>query len=107
MPSVVRAGDKSSGHHCYPPQDAECHPYGSNVFVNSRSAHKVGDPWGSHCCPNAGCHTGVLRELDLTAHDWKFISVFINNKPITLVGMRTGCGAVAMIGSPNVFAERR
>src|SRR5579859_5906258 len=47
-PPVVRLGDISSGHDCWPgrPND-EGSP---NVFVNNLPVHTQGDHWDEHCC---------------------------------------------------------
>ncbi len=44
---VVRLGDKSCGHGCWPPRSND---QGSpNVFVNGRPVHQLGDHWATHC----------------------------------------------------------
>jgi len=46
MPAVVRLGDNSCGHGCFPPRpNVEASP---NVFVNSKGAHRLGDAWAVH-----------------------------------------------------------
>ena len=47
MPGVVRLGDISAGHSCYPPRP--CVEASGNVFVNGRGVHRVGDAWAVHC----------------------------------------------------------
>ncbi|MEM4618919.1 MAG: hypothetical protein QW607_01765 [Desulfurococcaceae archaeon] len=43
---VVRLGDMSCGHACFPPRpNIEASP---NVFVNGRGAHRLGDAWDIH-----------------------------------------------------------
>jgi uncharacterized Zn-binding protein involved in type VI secretion len=47
MPAVVRLGDMSTGHSCFPPRpNTEASP---NVFVNGKGVHRVGDAWAIHC----------------------------------------------------------
>jgi uncharacterized Zn-binding protein involved in type VI secretion len=46
MPAVVRLGDNSCGHGCWPPRlNVEASP---NVFVNGKGAHRLGDAWDVH-----------------------------------------------------------
>jgi len=46
MPAVVRLGDMSRGHSCFPPRpNIEA---SSNVFVNGKGVHRVGDAWAIH-----------------------------------------------------------
>lgn len=48
MPPVTRLADICTGHGCFPSR-ANCGASG-DVFVNGRGAHRVGDPYPSHCC---------------------------------------------------------
>jgi hypothetical protein len=47
MPAVVRLGDISQGHACFPPRP--CTSASGDVFVNGRGIHRVGDAWAVHC----------------------------------------------------------
>jgi len=95
MPAVVRVGDNSTGHGCYPPMAATT---GSpNVFVNSRPVVRVGDYWNSHACPGSLPHDGVASSGSS--------SVFANGRPIVRVGDSISCGDTAGEGSPDVFAK--
>lgn len=46
MPAVVRLGDRSCGHSCFPARP--CVEASDNVFVNGRGVHRVGDGWAVH-----------------------------------------------------------
>jgi uncharacterized Zn-binding protein involved in type VI secretion len=93
MPAIVRLGDKSCGHGCFPARpNTEASP---NVFVNGKRVHRVGDAWDTHCCGPV-CHDGVASSGSNT--------VFINSKPVCRVGDSISCGDTMCEGSPNVFA---
>lgn len=90
---VVRLGDLSCGHDCFPPRpNDEGSP---NVFVNSKPVHRVGDHWVTHCC-GPKCHDGTASSGSG--------SVYVNGKPICRVGDAISCGDTMCEGSPNVFA---
>lgn len=94
MPAVVRIGDNSTGHECYPPMSATT---GSpDVFVNGRPVVRVGDYWNSHACPSTPPHDGTASAGSS--------SVFVNGKAIMRVGDAISCGDTAGKGSPDVFA---
>jgi len=93
MPAVVRLGDMSCGHGCWPPRpNVEA---SDNVFVNGRGVHRIGDGWDIHCCLD-DCHGGVASSGSS--------SVFVNGRPICRVGDAISCGDTMCEGSPNVFA---
>lgn len=95
MPAVVRLGDMSCGHGCFPARPSvEGSP---NVFVNGKPAHRVGDAWATHCCGPA-CHVGVASSGSAT--------VFVNGKPLCRVGDAISCGDTMCEGSENVFCWR-
>lgn len=90
---VVRLGDISCGHDCFPPRpNDEGSP---NVFVNGKPVHRVGDHWATHCC-GPTCHDGTASSGSG--------SVFVNGKAICRVGDTISCGDTMCEGSPNVFA---
>jgi uncharacterized Zn-binding protein involved in type VI secretion len=93
MPAVVRLGDNCSGHGCYPARANT--QASSNVFVNGKGGHRLGDGWSSHCC-GIPCHDGVASSGSST--------VFVNGKPICRVGDSVSCGSTMAQGSNNVFA---
>lgn len=92
--SVVRLGDICTGHGCFPPR---ANSSGSgNVFVNNKNAHRVGDSWLPHACPNVPPHGGSQASGSS--------SVFVNNKALARVGDSISCGSSNASGSGNVFA---
>jgi uncharacterized Zn-binding protein involved in type VI secretion len=93
MPAVVRLGDNCSGHGCYPARPNS--QASSDVFVNSKGVHRLGDAWSSHCC-GVPCHDGVASSGSAT--------VYVNGKPICRVGDSVSCGSTMAQGSDNVFA---
>lgn len=82
---VARLADYCTGHYCFPPRPNI--RGSSNVFVNSRPHHRVGDAWMVHCCHHH-CHSSVT----CTGSS----SVFVNSKPAARVGDRVCCGSAIM-----------
>lgn len=92
MPGIVRLGDLSTGHGCYPPQAAiEASP---DVFVDGIAVVTVDCHWATHCCKS--CHDGVSSEGSAT--------VFVNGKPKVRQGDAISCGSHADQCSETVFA---
>lgn len=94
MPAVVRIGDNSTGHGCYPAMSATTGS--NNVFVNGIAVVRVGDYWNSHACPATPPHDGTASAGSS--------SVFVNRRAIMRVGDAISCGDTAGQGSENVFA---
>ena len=95
MPGIVRAGDPCSGHGCWPPR-ANGGASG-NVCVNGRGAHRKGDAWGPHTCPDIPeTHAGTASSGSA--------SVFINGKAVCRIGDAISCGSTMAAGSGNVLA---
>jgi uncharacterized Zn-binding protein involved in type VI secretion len=65
------------------------------VFINGIQAHKVGDGWNTHCCPNNGCHPSNVSGGSG--------SVTINGVAAARVGDSVACGSLIAEGSNNVF----
>lgn len=95
MPAVVRHFDICSGHGCWPPRGNS--GASENVFVNSKGAHRVGDPWPAHTCP-------TIPETHASIQATGSATVFVNGKPLACVGHSIACGSTNAQGSPNVFA---
>lgn len=90
----VRIGDSCTGHdRCYPPR---VNVGGSaDVLINGIGAHRVGDPWATHCC-GPECHAGVTVSCSAT--------VFVNGRGLARTGDSISCGSKCVGGSPNVTA---
>ncbi len=94
MPKVVRLGDLSLGHTCWPPRpNIQASP---NVFANNIKVHRQSDGWAVHCC-GPSCHDGNLVSGSR--------NVFVNSKQIARRGDPVSCGDFANVSSPNVFAN--
>ena len=94
MPAVVRFGDQSCGHGCWPARPND--EVSDNVFVNGKGVHRVGDHWETHCCGDE-CHDGVASSGSP--------NVFVNGKAVCRVGDSVSCGDTMCEGSHNVFVN--
>jgi len=94
MPAVVRYGDESCGHGCFPPRPND--QASENVFVNGKGAHRLGDSYEIHCCGPV-CHGGEASSGSP--------NVFVNGKKLCRVGDSVSCGDTMCQGSPNVFCN--
>lgn len=94
MPKVVRLGDISLGHGCWPPRPNDS--ASPDVYANNIKVHRQGDHWAPHCC-GPPCHDGNLVRGSL--------NVFVNNRQIARSGDPVSCGDFANVASPNVFAN--
>lgn len=94
MPAVVRLGDLCSGHGGFPPRPNDS--ASTDVFVNGKGVHRVGDHWVIHCDATPICHDGVEATGSTT--------VFVNGRGVARVGDSISCGSVCAQGSPDVFA---
>lgn len=94
MPPVVRLGDSSTGHGCFPPKSNVA--ASGNVLVNGIGAHRVGDAWAVHCGGICGCHDSVAAAGSG--------SVMVNGMPVARVGDSISCGCSCAAGSGNVIA---
>lgn len=92
MPGVVRQGDVTAGHSCFPPTPPA--DYSPNVTCNNKRVVREGDPIVPHCCvPPPPCHGGSY----CPSH-----SVTVNERSITLRGDPVSCGDTTSACSPNV-----
>jgi uncharacterized Zn-binding protein involved in type VI secretion len=93
MPAAHRVADSCTGHGCFPGRKTTA---GSgNVFINSKAAHRLGDPYAPHGCGVCTPHGGSGSAGSST--------VFTNNKAQRRIGDAVDCGSVAASGSGNVF----
>ena len=92
MPAAARFGDTDTGHDaCGGRPNVQGSP---NVTINGRPAHRKGDAWGSHGCPDHPPHGAVTVGGSGT--------VTINGKPAARVGDGVSCGGSIATGSGNV-----
>lgn len=94
MPAVSRLLDLCTGHNCWPSRVNDTGS--SDVFVNGRGVHRQTDHWGTHCCPDQGCHDSILATGSTT--------VYVNGLQCSRVGDPIECGSIVMTGSETVFA---
>lgn len=95
MPAVTRLGDACTGHGCWPPRPSS--GASPDVFVNGIAAHRQGDGWAAHTCPDIPeTHASVLASGSST--------VFANGKQLGRIGDPVACGSSVAAGSGNVFA---
>jgi uncharacterized Zn-binding protein involved in type VI secretion len=92
MPAATRLGDICTGHGCFGPR--VCDSASTNVFINGKGVHRVGDHWVTHCC-GPSCHDSVCVSGSST--------VFINGVPAARIGDAIGCGSVIAQGSSDTF----
>lgn len=94
MPAAVRLTDVCTGHGCWPPR-ANAGASG-DVFANGLGAHRVGDPWQTHCCP-------AIPECHASTQASGSPDVFVNGRPWARVGDAVACGGRNATGSGDVF----
>ena len=97
MPGAVRLHDVSTGHpHCFPSRpNIEA---SSDVFINSRGAHRLGDAWAVHgACSDHSPHDGVASGGSP--------NVFVNGKSLCRIGDPISCGDSMMTGSSDVIVN--
>ncbi|SMH59456.1 DUF6402 family protein [Azospirillum agricola] len=93
MPNVCRLGDECTGHGCWPPRPNA--GASGDVFVNGRGAHRVGDAWAAHTCPEKpDTHAGVQATGAAAVH--------VNGRRLARVGDAVSCGSAVAGGSSDV-----
>lgn len=92
MAAAAFLGCFCTGHGCWPPRPGVT--ASPNVKVNGIPAHRMGDLWMVHCCPDDGCHPGVVASGAGNVH--------INGLQAARMGDSVACGSIIAMGSPNV-----
>lgn len=90
---VHREGDLTTGHDCWLPEVPET--YSEDVFVNGKRVVRQGDARVPHLCP-------AIPEI----HGATYIdsrSVYVNGRPVQVIGSPLDCGDTAAEGSPDVW----
>lgn len=93
MPGVVREGDATAGHPCWPPTIPAS--YSASVTANNKGIVRKGDSIVPHCC--VVCHSGIFSG----SH-----SVSLDGQDIQLSGDPITCGDTALGCSGNVTVGR-
>ena len=96
MPAIVRFGDICTGHGCWPSRANSS--ASTTVFVNGQGAHRVGDGWAAHTCPDIPETHGSTQATGSS-------TVFVEGKALARIGDSIACGSSNATGSPNVFAN--
>lgn len=91
---IHRLGDATTGHGCWPPTGPAS--ASENVLVNGRGAVRRGDAITPHTCPSIPeTHGGTYTDSR---------SVYVNGRPVQVVGSPVSCGDAAASGSGDVMA---
>lgn len=100
MPAVIRIGDKSTGHGCFPPTSLVITPV-QKTFINGIKAGVVSSAcqYVQHVCKKA-VHPQATRTPSSGA-----TKTFIEGNPAARIGDNIGCGDACAQGSPNTFIE--
>lgn len=98
MPAIVRIGDMSTGHSCFPPTPMAVSPV-SKTFINGVNPGVVdsGSQHVAHSCGNT-VHPNSTR-----THSSGSSNTFIEGKPAARIGDNISCGDAVGQGSPNTF----
>ena len=91
---AVRLGDSCTGHGCWPPRPNVA--ASSDVIINDKGAHRVGDAWGAHTCPS-------IPETHASVQASGSSTVFVNGKALARIGDSIACGSANATGSSDVI----
>ena len=93
MKKTVRLNDLSFGHGCFAPRPSIAGS--SNVFINLRNTHRVGDAWVVHTCGSSHAGTTVVGSTN----------VFVNGLSLARENDAISCGDKCSQGSTNVYCN--
>jgi uncharacterized Zn-binding protein involved in type VI secretion len=100
MPAVVRLGDLSTGHGCFPPTNlvatAATKSYINGILVGLQDQ---ASQFSTHTCGNS-THPQNSRYISSGS-----TKSFIEGKPVARIGDDIACGDACAQGSPNSFVE--
>lgn len=96
MPAIVRLGDICTGHGCWPSRANST--ASTNVFVNGMGAHRVGDGWQAHTCPD-------IPETHSSSQATGSPTVFVGGQALARIGDAIACGSSNATGSNNTYAN--
>lgn len=105
IPALYTPEDNTTGHGPWPPVGYQPAPTGASadVFINSKSVHRVGDETLIHMSQPQDAHTDKISTGSPT--------VFVNGKPMAIVGKSLltckygEAGTVASFGANSVFVD--
>jgi len=92
MPGVVRLGDFSRGHGCFPPKPSN--QASGDTFANGKGVVRVGDIWAVHRCKKRS-HGSVSIQGSP--------DVFANGQAVVRQNDAISCGDAAQECSPDIF----
>ena len=100
MPAVIRLGDVSTGHGCFPPTNLAATPV-SKTYVNGILAGVVsgGCQYTAHSC-GIVVHPNTSRTPSSGAS-----KTYIEGNPAARIGDNISCGDACGQGSTNTFIE--
>lgn len=100
MPAVVRLGDLSTGHGCFPPTTLVV-TSSTKSYINGKliGLQDNMSQFSTHVCGN-NTHLQITRYISAGSP-----KSFIEGKPIARIGDDIGCGDACGEGSPNSFIE--
>ena len=94
MPGCARLADTCSGHApCYPPRNNVA--ASTDVFVNGRGVHRLGDSWAPHGSGDCRPHGSQLASGSP--------NVFTNGLPTGRLGDSVACGSNVASASLDVI----
>jgi len=96
MPGAVRLADTGSGHGCWPSRANSS--ASTDVFINSRGAHRVGDSWAAHTCE-------AIPETHGSSQATGSPTVFVNGVALARIGDSIACGSSNATGSGDVYVD--
>ncbi len=99
MPAVVRIGDMSTGHDCFPPTSMQGTPV-SKTFINGR---KPGVRNGQSFHQTHSCGDTVHPAPEARSHSGGSSNTFIEGFAASRIGDNISCGDAVGQGSPNTF----
>lgn len=94
MPNVVRVGDMTTGHSCFPPQNIITGNL--TVLGNNLPISHIGDSATPHACGLA-VHPSIIATGSKT--------VLVGGLPMARVGDLANCGSLLATGSPNITCD--
>lgn len=96
MASVVRLGDESSGHGCFPPTNLVTTP-ATKTYINGILIGLVGGQYSTHTC---GDNTHPQSTRSIASGSTK---TFVEGYSVARLGDPISCGDVCAQGSENTF----